>query len=136
MKRLIPIVVFIIVIAGAVYGYQALNSKSTNATEPTTEVPMTSGQTLKLTKEEADLSVDKGERKIILNDLGMVCTNCQASVRAVLNGTDGVKASFVNLKQNRATVVFDPNIVSINEIKTRISDIGFRVGNVKEVTQK
>jgi copper chaperone CopZ len=133
MKRIIPLVAFIIVIVGVIYGYQTLQGSSINASEPIAEVPTTDGETLKLTAEEVNLTVGKGEKKAIFNDLGMVCTNCQASMRAILKETDGVIASFVNLNQNRATVVFDPKIVSIDEIKKRITNVGFRVGSVKEV---
>jgi copper chaperone CopZ len=135
MKRIIPLVAFVVVIFGIVYGFQTLQGSSTNASEPIAEVPTTGGETLNLTAEEANLTVGKGEKKAVFSDLGMVCTNCQASMRAILKETDGVKVSFVNLNQNRATVVFDPKIVSTDEIKKRITDIGFRVGNIKEVAR-
>jgi copper chaperone CopZ len=50
-----------------------------------------------------------------------------------LKDTDGIKASLVNLEQDRATVVYEPEVVSINEIKQRITDVGYQVGDVKEV---
>jgi copper chaperone CopZ len=132
MKRIIPLVAFVVVIVGIIYGYQAQQG-SAKVSQPTTQVPTTGGETLKLTAEEVNLTVGKGEKKAIFSDLGMVCTNCQASVRAVLKGTEGVKASFVNLNENRATIAFDPKIVSTDEIEKRITDVGFRVGSVKEV---
>lgn len=65
----------------------------------------------------------------------MVCSSCHYAVQSILKQTNGIKAYYVNLEKNRATVVYNSTVVSIEEIKKGITDIGFRVGNVKEVAQ-
>jgi copper chaperone CopZ len=50
-----------------------------------------------------------------------------------LKNTDGVKNSLVNLEMNRATVIYDPSVVSIDGLKQSVLDTGFQVGDVKEV---
>ncbi|UOQ93936.1 heavy-metal-associated domain-containing protein [Halobacillus shinanisalinarum] len=47
--------------------------------------------------------------------------------------TDGVQSSHVNLEQDRATVVYQPKVVSTKEIKQCITDLGYQVSDVKEV---
>jgi copper chaperone CopZ len=52
-----------------------------------------------------------------------------------LKKTKGVRESIVNLEQNRATVIYAPSETSIQEIKQSVLDVGFQVGEVKEVVQ-
>jgi copper chaperone CopZ len=41
--------------------------------------------------------------------------------------------SYVNLKLDRATVVYDPKMVNLDQIKQAIIDTGYQVGDIKEV---
>ncbi len=134
MRKIIPLVALSLVILASGYNYFSSRDNSGNTFSANTEVSNNNGDSL--TSEEAKLPVTKGGKKVIFKNLGMTCSSCQAAVRAVLKETNGVKASFVNLKLNRATVVIDPTVVSIEEVKKRITDIGFRVEAVKEVAQQ
>ncbi|UYG98171.1 heavy-metal-associated domain-containing protein [Cytobacillus firmus] len=134
MRKWLPFLAIIIIVSAISYSY--LSSKETSInTEQTREIRLENGKSLALIPEEANLPVSKDEQKIVLSDLGMDCMSCHYAVQSTLKQTDGVKDSFVNLKQNRATVVYDPKTVSLEEIRKRITEIGFRVGNVKEVAQ-
>jgi len=61
----------------------------------------------------------KGELKIE----GLSCGHCVNAVDNILKDIDGIENSSVNLPDN-ATVSFDENIVSLEEIKNTINDSG------------
>jgi copper chaperone CopZ len=124
----------VIIVAIAV-AYISFNWKSDteNAAQANQEVALQDGGTIELTKDEASLTAAPGEKKVIITDIGMFCTGCRAAVAASLKKTDGVKASYVNLALDRATVVYDPTIVSVDQMKQRIIETGYRAGDVKEV---
>lgn len=48
---------------------------------------------------------------------------------------DGTTSSYVNLKLDRATVVYDPDLITLDQIKQTILQIGFQVGDIKKVSQ-
>jgi|SRR5690625_2277741 len=132
MRKWLPLLVIIIIVSAVSYSY--LSSKGTSInTEQTKEIRLENGKSLALIPEEAKLPVSKDEQKIVLSELGMTCMSCHYAVQSTLKQTGGVKNLFVNLQQNRATVVYDPKTVSLEEIRKRITDIGYHVGDVKEV---
>lgn len=57
---------------------------------------------------------------------GMTCAACSNRVEKVLNKMDGVDAQ-VNLTTEKATVDYDPEKTSIEEISNKIENIGYRV---------
>lgn len=50
---------------------------------------------------------------------------CVNSVKAVVEKLSGVSRANVSLDANQATIEFDPNKISIDQIKTAIIDSGF-----------
>nr|3DXS_X Chain X, Copper-transporting ATPase RAN1 [Arabidopsis thaliana] len=64
-------------------------------------------------------------RKIQVGVTGMTCAACSNSVEAALMNVNGVFKASVALLQNRADVVFDPNLVKEEDIKEEIEDAGF-----------
>lgn len=61
----------------------------------------------------------------IININGMTCDGCVASVHTATNGIDGVDTISVDLTDNLATVTFDDNKTSAEEIAAAIDDAGF-----------
>lgn len=61
---------------------------------------------------------------------GMTCAACSNRVEKVLNKLDGVEAH-VNLTTEKATVAFDPNKTSLDEITEKIEQIGYGVVSEK-----
>lgn len=57
---------------------------------------------------------------------GMTCAACSSRVEKVLNKMDGVEAQ-VNLTTEKATVEFDPEKTSIEDITNKIENIGYGV---------
>jgi Cu+-exporting ATPase len=94
---------------------------------------LTNEEKINLTGEEAALQASSGQKKVVLTELGMTCPNCKDAVSAGLKITKGIVAFYVNLLEDRATVVFDPNQVNMGAIKQSVADVGYQVGAVKEV---
>jgi len=63
---------------------------------------------------------------ITLGVTGMTCAACSTRVEKVLNKMDGVEAQ-VNLTTEKATVDYDPEKVSMNEVTDKIENIGYGV---------
>src|SRR5690625_4124182 len=67
------------------------------------------------------------ETKDITMDItGMTCAACSSRVEKVLNRTDGVEAN-VNLTTEKASIQYDPAIISIDEIEKKIERVGYSV---------
>ncbi len=58
---------------------------------------------------------------------GMTCAACSARVEKRLNALDGVAQAHVNLATERASVAYDPGVVSPSEVAERIVQTGFSV---------
>lgn len=63
--------------------------------------------------EEGGGGDDSGLRKIQVGITGMTCAACSNSVEGALMNVNGVFKASVALLQNRADVVFDPNLVKV-----------------------
>ncbi|GAV83847.1 E1-E2_ATPase domain-containing protein/HMA domain-containing protein/Hydrolase domain-containing protein, partial [Cephalotus follicularis] len=68
---------------------------------------------------------DRGMRRIQVRVTGMTCAACSNSVEGALRSVNGVSKASVALLQNRADVVFDPNLVKDEDIRSAIEDAGF-----------
>ncbi|XP_072966366.1 cation-transporting ATPase HMA5 [Typha angustifolia] len=68
---------------------------------------------------------EKGMRRIQVRVTGMTCSACSSSVESAVAALGGVARVSVSLLQNKAHVVFDPNLVKDEEIKDAIEDAGF-----------
>lgn len=58
---------------------------------------------------------------------GMTCMGCVGSVKRVLGGLDGISSAEVTLNPAQATVSYEPGKISLQTIKTAISDAGYDV---------
>lgn len=65
-------------------------------------------------------------KQITLNISGMTCAACSNRVEKVLNRKDGVDAN-VNLTTEKASVLYDPDIVSVEDITETIERLGYQV---------
>jgi copper chaperone CopZ len=78
---------------------------------------------------------EPGQKKVVLEDLGMVCPLCRSAVASKLKKTPGVVSYEVDLGTDSATVLYDPDEVTIGELKRAIADAGYRVRGVREIRQ-
>ncbi len=64
---------------------------------------------------------------LILPITGMTCANCVATVERGLKKVNGVQGAVVNLSSERATVEFDPTLVTLEDLVARVQKVGYDV---------
>lgn len=72
----------------------------------------------------------KSQEKSI-NIKGMHCKSCVNLIESTLSQLKGVKKVKVSLVENKALVRFNPNVVSLNKIKSKIDALGYSTGGGK-----
>ncbi|MBZ9571082.1 heavy metal translocating P-type ATPase [Methanobrevibacter sp. TMH8] len=73
--------------------------------------------------EDAGFSVRKSE--VTLKIAGMHCANCVLNIEKALNALDGVYSATVNLSSEKALVIYNNNLVNIDDMGKSIEDLGF-----------
>ncbi|CAN6230488.1 unnamed protein product [Urochloa humidicola] len=68
---------------------------------------------------------EAGMRRVQVRVTGMTCSACTGAVEAALSAHRGVRRAAVSLLQNRAHVVFDPELAKDEDIVETIEDAGF-----------
>ncbi|CAL5023736.1 unnamed protein product [Urochloa decumbens] len=68
---------------------------------------------------------EAGMRRVQVRVAGMTCSACTGAVEAALSARRGVRRAAVSLLQNRAHVVFDPELAKDEDIVEAIEDAGF-----------
>ena len=61
---------------------------------------------------------------------GMTCASCAARVERVLRRQEGVSDARVNFASSRATVIYQPASVTVDDLSDEVSRIGYRIGPV------
>ena len=57
--------------------------------------------------------------------VGMACSACSANVEKKLNSLEGVHAASVSLPGRSALIDFDPSVISLDDMKREINNIGY-----------
>lgn len=70
-------------------------------------------------------SASNYHKSIIIQVGGMVCINCAQIIESNLRKNKGIKQISVSIEEKLAHVLYDPNILSINNICSAIEDVGF-----------
>jgi P-type Cu+ transporter len=70
-------------------------------------------------------------KQITVPITGMTCANCSATIERVTKKMPGVENAAVNLASERGTWVYDPGLVSQDQIIARIGDIGYGVATAE-----
>lgn len=65
-------------------------------------------------------------REVEIKVEGMHCTGCSSRLEKVLNQLDGVQTANVSLENKFASVKFDENKISFEELLNAIEDAGFK----------
>src|SRR5438067_6581197 len=68
--------------------------------------------------------------EIILPVEGMTCASCVRRVEKSLGRLEGVAEANVNLATEKATVVFDPLLVSVEAMRAAVDRAGYKLGEV------
>jgi Cu+-exporting ATPase len=66
-------------------------------------------------------------KQMILPVTGMTCANCVATVERNLKKLDGVGTAVVNLSSERATVEFDPSLLGVGDLISRVERAGYGI---------
>lgn len=127
------VILFLVLVVKFSFDQTSQIGSSLGSAQTTSEVNLANGGSMQMTAEESALKVSSEEKKIVLLGLGMTCSSCKAAVSAGLKNSKGVNSFYVNLGQDRATAVFDPNQTDIESIKQSVADVGYEAGEVKEV---
>jgi Cu+-exporting ATPase len=63
---------------------------------------------------------------------GMTCASCVRRIEKALNRVEGVQNASVNLATEKANVVYDPAVVSIDQMRSAVDKAGYRVGELRQ----
>ncbi|MGM0771425.1 MAG: heavy-metal-associated domain-containing protein, partial [Halobacteriota archaeon] len=61
---------------------------------------------------------------------GMTCMHCHERVTKAISSLEGVQSVKVSLEENNATVSFDPDKVTLNEILQAVENAGYETGKM------
>jgi len=64
--------------------------------------------------------------EVVFDITGMTCATCARTIEEALSGLDGLVSASVNLATERATVRYDPEMITIAGLKKAISDAGYQ----------
>src|SRR5712692_9393439 len=59
---------------------------------------------------------------------GMTCASCVRRIEKALSKVDGVQDASVNLATERAKVVFDASLTSVDQMRAAVQKAGYTVG--------
>ena len=59
---------------------------------------------------------------------GMSCNSCVASVKSTLKPMEGVEKVAVSLVDRNATIIYNPEKVTPEQVRKAINDIGYKAG--------
>lgn len=59
---------------------------------------------------------------------GMSCNSCVANVKSTLNPMEGVEKVAVSLVERNATITYDPEKVTPEQIQKAINNLGYKAG--------
>jgi copper ion binding protein len=60
---------------------------------------------------------------------GMSCASCVARIKSKVRSLAGVKTVEVSLETRRAKVSYDPQKITVDEIRKQIENLGYRTAN-------
>ena len=68
-------------------------------------------------------------KALVISIEGMYCEGCAQTIEGLLAVEEGVKASSVSFKENRARVLFDPAVVDEKQLVAAIERGGYKVSS-------
>src|SRR5437763_1965711 len=63
---------------------------------------------------------------------GMTCASCVRRIEKALGRVDGVSEANVNLATEKAHVVFDPTLASMDQMRAAVEKAGYAIGGPPE----
>lgn len=65
--------------------------------------------------------------KVMLKIEGMACASCAQTIEKALNRTEGVKDANVNVATEKATIKYDPHVLTVHQLEKVVSETGYSV---------
>ena len=65
---------------------------------------------------------------------GMTCASCVRRIEKALSRVEGVRTADVNLATEKAHVVFDPGVASVEQMRAAVEKAGYSVGTLPVVS--
>uniref|UniRef100_A0A5F9CRN0 Copper-transporting ATPase 2 n=1 Tax=Oryctolagus cuniculus TaxID=9986 RepID=A0A5F9CRN0_RABIT len=62
---------------------------------------------------------------LVLTIVGMTCASCVQSIEGVISQREGVQRISVSLAEGTGTVLYDPSVISPEELRAAVEDMGF-----------
>jgi Cu+-exporting ATPase len=82
--------------------------------------------------EKVGYGVIRDTREVVFNITGMTCATCVQTIEKVTKKIPGVLEATVNLNAERGRFVYDPTLVTSEEIRQAIENIGYTVTGIEE----
>lgn len=79
-----------------------------------------------LNKAVTDVGYNVINEKIIIKIGGMTCAMCVKANEDAIRKLDGIVSVHVNLSSEKAYITYNPNLISISDIRKTIEDIGYQ----------
>lgn len=64
---------------------------------------------------------------------GMTCSGCERTVQRVLSMLQGVSDVQASFKESQVSLTYNPDLVSIDDIKSQIQKVGYQFAGQKSV---
>ncbi|MDR1093904.1 MAG: heavy metal translocating P-type ATPase [Clostridiales bacterium] len=77
-------------------------------------------------EQETNKTDGAGTRTAAIKIAGMTCAACAARIEKALKKTDGVTSAAVNFATEKATVIYDPQIVRLAGLRQAVTDVGYK----------
>uniref|UniRef100_A0A5F9DPF4 P-type Cu(+) transporter n=1 Tax=Oryctolagus cuniculus TaxID=9986 RepID=A0A5F9DPF4_RABIT len=69
---------------------------------------------------------------LVLTIVGMTCASCVQSIEGVISQREGVQRISVSLAEGTGTVLYDPSVISPEELRAAVEDMGFEASVIPE----
>ena len=73
----------------------------------------------------------KVNRELQLDIEGMTCASCSAAIERTVRKQKGVESISVNLATNKASLVYDPSVIKLSQIKQAVEKAGYKASEAK-----
>ncbi|MCL5960521.1 MAG: heavy metal translocating P-type ATPase [Chloroflexi bacterium] len=67
-------------------------------------------------------------RRVSFTVRGMSCASCVTTIERTLKAQPGVAEANVNFAAQRATVIYDPTVISLRDLSQAVADVGYEIG--------
>lgn len=76
--------------------------------------------------------VTQKTKKLTLDTSGMTCSSCVNTIESYDSSQEGIESISVNLLAEKAEVIYNPDLLKIEEIEELPSDVEFEAKIIKE----